>query len=316
VDLLAADIGNAYLNADTKEIVYTTAGPEFGAELEGRQVIIIKTLYGLKSSGAAWRAHLANTLRDMGFTSFLADADVWYHAAKKPCGYQYYEYVLVYADGVLTLSHRSIEIMKQLETYYRLKDGYSKPTQYLGATVKEWAFPNGSTRPKWALSSEKYIKEAIRNIEMHLSQSNRVLKRANQPMPTSYYPELDITPHLLEEEIHFFQSQISILRWMVELGRLDIFINMALLSSFLMAPRQGHMEAVYCIYGYLKRIPDLPWSLMIVTLIGVIWTFPFTIGLNFTVTQLNTFQLMHQYHVVKKCRLKSSFANRHIDLFK
>jgi len=160
--------------------------------------------------------------------------------------------------------------MKQLETCYRLKDGYSKPTQYLGATVKEWAYPNDSTRPKWALSSEKYIKEAIRNIEMHLSQSNRVLKRANQPMPTSYYPELDITPHLLEEEIHFFQSQIT----------------------------------------------DLPWSLMIVTLIGVIWTFPFTIGLNFTVTQLNTFQLMHQYHVVKKCRLKSSFANRHIDLFK
>jgi hypothetical protein len=91
MDLLAADIGNVYLNADTKEIVYMTAGPEFGAELEERQVIIIKALYGLKSSGAAWRAHLANTLRDMGFTSFLADADVWYRAAKKPCGYQYYE---------------------------------------------------------------------------------------------------------------------------------------------------------------------------------------------------------------------------------
>jgi hypothetical protein len=71
-------------------------------------------------------------------------------------------------------------------------------------------------------------------------------------MPTSYYPELDINPHSLEDEIQFFQSQISILCWMVELGRLDIFINMALLSSFLTAPRQGHMEAVYCIYGYLK----------------------------------------------------------------
>ncbi len=52
-------------------------------------------------------------------------------------------------------------------------------------------------------------------------------------MPTPYLPELDITPLLKEDEIHFFQSKISILRWMVELGRLDIYINVALLSSYL-----------------------------------------------------------------------------------
>jgi hypothetical protein len=35
VELLAADIGNAYLNVPTRERVYTTAGLEFGAELQG-----------------------------------------------------------------------------------------------------------------------------------------------------------------------------------------------------------------------------------------------------------------------------------------
>jgi len=39
---------------------------------------------------------------------------------------------------------------------------------------------------------------------------------------------------------------------MVELGCLDIYINVALLSSYLTAPHKGHLEAVYCIYGYLK----------------------------------------------------------------
>ena len=39
---------------------------------------------------------------------------------------------------------------------------------------------------------------------------------------------------------------------MVELGRLDIYVNVALLSSYLTAPRKGHLEAVYCIYGFLK----------------------------------------------------------------
>jgi hypothetical protein len=39
---------------------------------------------------------------------------------------------------------------------------------------------------------------------------------------------------------------------MVELGRVDMYINVALLSAFMAAPRQGHLEAIYYIYGYLK----------------------------------------------------------------
>lgn len=45
-------------------------------------------------------------------------------------------------------------------------------------------------------------------------------------------------------------GQISI--WMVELGHLDIYINVALLSSFLAQPCSGHLEAIPSIYGYLK----------------------------------------------------------------
>ncbi len=52
LSLSATDIGNAYLNAEAREKVYTTAGPEFGAELEGKNVLIVRALYGLKSSGA------------------------------------------------------------------------------------------------------------------------------------------------------------------------------------------------------------------------------------------------------------------------
>jgi hypothetical protein len=195
---------------------------------------------------------LPNTLKDLGFTSCLADPDVWFRAAKKPDGYEYYEYILVYVDDILVLSHQGKIIMQSLERYYRLKDGYAKPKQYLGATVKEWIFQDESNKIRWALSLEQYIKEAIKNIEKHLATENRSLRKSNQPMPTSYLPELDITPLLEDDEIHFFQSQISILRWMVELGRLDIYVNVALLSSYLTAPRKGHLEAIYCIYGYLK----------------------------------------------------------------
>jgi hypothetical protein len=41
-------------------------------------------LYGLKSSGAAFREHLAQVLDSIGFKSTLADPDVWMRPAAKP----------------------------------------------------------------------------------------------------------------------------------------------------------------------------------------------------------------------------------------
>ena len=48
----AGDIGNAFLNGKTREKVYIIAGPEFGPELEGKRLLIDKSLYGLKTSAA------------------------------------------------------------------------------------------------------------------------------------------------------------------------------------------------------------------------------------------------------------------------
>ena len=59
--MCACDVGNAYLEAMTREQLYIVAGPEFG-ELEGHTLIIVKALYGLRSSGARWPEHLADYL--------------------------------------------------------------------------------------------------------------------------------------------------------------------------------------------------------------------------------------------------------------
>ena len=47
LNILSADVQNAYLNAPTKERVYTIAGLEFGSENVGKRVLIIWALYGL-----------------------------------------------------------------------------------------------------------------------------------------------------------------------------------------------------------------------------------------------------------------------------
>ncbi len=48
LDIIMADVGNAYLNAKTEEKVYSIAGPEFGND-EGCTLVIVRALYGLKS---------------------------------------------------------------------------------------------------------------------------------------------------------------------------------------------------------------------------------------------------------------------------
>jgi len=50
---------------------------------------IVHALYGLKSSGAAWRAHFAQTLSELGFKSSLADPDVLMEPAGKAGGTKY-----------------------------------------------------------------------------------------------------------------------------------------------------------------------------------------------------------------------------------
>jgi hypothetical protein len=53
LDIRIADVGNAYLYAPTNEHLYTICGPEFGED-EGKIAIIVRALYGLKGSGAAY----------------------------------------------------------------------------------------------------------------------------------------------------------------------------------------------------------------------------------------------------------------------
>jgi hypothetical protein len=106
LEILLADVQNAYLNSPTKERICTIVGPEFGQGKEGWPVMIVRALYGLRSSGAWWHDHLAATLQKAGFKACKADADVWMRPAVKADGSKYYEYVLCYVDDILVVLER------------------------------------------------------------------------------------------------------------------------------------------------------------------------------------------------------------------
>ena len=66
LDILGCDIQNASISAPYREKIYTIAGKEFGFNT-GITMIVVRALYGLKSSGALFRAMLANTLWEFGY---------------------------------------------------------------------------------------------------------------------------------------------------------------------------------------------------------------------------------------------------------
>ena len=56
LDILTGDIGNTYLNVPCKEKVYDILQSYiFGSEHENKRAIIVRALYGIKSTGKTWR---------------------------------------------------------------------------------------------------------------------------------------------------------------------------------------------------------------------------------------------------------------------
>ncbi len=59
LEVKVGNVLNAHITAPVKEKVWTILGPEFGLD-SGKSAVIVRALYGLKSAGAAFRAHLAS----------------------------------------------------------------------------------------------------------------------------------------------------------------------------------------------------------------------------------------------------------------
>ena len=97
LEVWGADIGNAYLEAKTKEKLFVVAGPEF-EELEGHILVIYKALYGLEHSGLRWAKRIHDIMLDMGFSPCKSDPCVWLRKAK--CSTKN-EYIAIYVDDLL-----------------------------------------------------------------------------------------------------------------------------------------------------------------------------------------------------------------------
>ena len=261
--VLAGDVGNAYLNAPCKEKVYVKVGPElFGPENAGKYAYIVRSLYGLRLSGNAWHEHLNNTIRsELGYSVCEADQDVYMRIKTRADGTQYWSYIVCYVDDILCIDENPKTLMSKLGSIYRMKeDSISEPSIYLGANVRNWTVTDneGKDINCWALGSQNYIRESLRIVDSimekhNLKQSSTRRQGRNTPFSSSdYRPELESSNYCSDEEITIYQNLIGMLRWLCELGRVDILYECTILSQYMVQPRIGHLTQALNIFKYLK----------------------------------------------------------------
>ena len=111
LDVFAANIWNAYLQALSSRKDYIICGPEFGVENIGRTALIHHALYGGKAAGRDFRNHLCSCMEFLNFKSCLAAPNMWMRPANKSNGNTYYEYILLYVDNALVVSENAESIL-------------------------------------------------------------------------------------------------------------------------------------------------------------------------------------------------------------
>ncbi|CAJ1964644.1 unnamed protein product, partial [Cylindrotheca closterium] len=148
-------------------------------------------------------------------------------------------------------------VMEQISYKFKFKkDKIEQPESYLGAGVKRKVLDG---QHMWTMSSYDYVTAAVKNVKATLKDNQRwnLPKKAVTPMNSDYTPELDGSSELNAHDHTYFQELIGVLRWATEIGRVDILLEVSLLSQYQAGPREGHMEQLLRIFAYLDQHPKM-----------------------------------------------------------
>eukprot|EP00977_Amphora_coffeiformis_P011219 scaffold2692_cov115-Amphora_coffeaeformis.AAC.2 len=183
----------------------------------------------------------ADTLRTLGFTPTYADPDVWIRD-----GGDCYEYIVVYVDNIFTALKEPVIFYDAIQ---------SKPWNYKLKNVKEPKYHLGGdffrdSDGTFCYGAQTYVKRMSENYEQLFGEPP---KEYHSPMERGDQPELDVTMELRTDDIMKFQSMIGAVQWTVSLSRFDVAHAVMSLGRFRAKPRQGHLERLCRLIGYMKK---------------------------------------------------------------
>ena len=128
-DVITGDMGDVYLNTNTRENIYTHSGTDFelvGIMTERNLLGVVRELYGLPTSGNRGHAHLSHNLRAMIFKPTRSEPDLWIMGREGG-----YDYIGKHTNYVLIIAANPMSIFNKLKETNIMKD-FGPPKVHLG----------------------------------------------------------------------------------------------------------------------------------------------------------------------------------------
>ena len=158
---------------------------------------------------------------------------------------------------MLPVSHDTMKTMNGIRANFTLKyDKVEKPDIYLGTSLDKMS--TDDRVECWTMLPEKYCKAAVQKVKKVLKDHvRRLTSKCRETLKPGYRPELDRSPELKADGVQYYQELIGMLLWAVEIVRIDILLEVSLMSTHLGLPLIEHLDHLYHVVGFPKEKPKL-----------------------------------------------------------
>jgi Reverse transcriptase (RNA-dependent DNA polymerase) len=231
------DVKNIFLHGELEEEIYMEIPP--GYSHSGSQSLVCKlekALYGLKQSPRAWFGRFCNAMSKYGYTQSDSDHTLFYRKRHEKIAI-----LIIYVDDMIITGDDQDEIIrleKKLSEEFEMKDlGGLK--YFLGIEVVR-------SKQGISLSQRKYVLDLLAETGM--------LDCRPVDTPVVQNLKLGDFPTQVPVNKDRYQRLVGKLIYLSH-TRPDIAYAVSLISQFMYAPSEQHMEAVVRILRYLKGAP-------------------------------------------------------------
>ena len=232
-ELHQLDVNNAFLHDDLDEEVYMKLALGYRASTPNKVCKLKKSLYGLKQAPRQWFAKLSSTLCAYGFVKSYADYSLFTYRKG-----QVFMALLIYVDDIILATnnaHSCQKFKEYLNQCFSIKD--LGPLKYfLGIEVARG-------EKGLFLCQRKYALEIVDECSLLGA------KPANFPMDQNHQLALAHSKEL--EDPTSYRRLIGRLIYLT-ITRPDLTYAVHILSQFMQAPREDHMNAARRVVRYIK----------------------------------------------------------------
>ena len=136
----------------------------------------------------------------------------------------------------MILNNPEAILPKEIGRNFKLKEKYvGAPSQYLGGNLRQVKMDNG--QECWDFGSTQYVCAAVENFDEYLEKKGKKISaKALTTISSKYLPEVEISKELSDEEVYYYHYLIGVLRWILELSRAVICVEVSMMFSHLALP--------------------------------------------------------------------------------